>query len=127
MIPNLHGNGRALMIFDGVNLETVRQRGVFKRQRRNCDGPAWSRTFRGEERRHEGSKTERRRREISQIATIPRETVPATRIRRSEARGSPNLSDYLRSPANNLLIFCEVNFSCEISHTPSKRPSQIRS
>ena len=35
VIPNLHGDGRAFVILDRVNLKPVRQRHVFKRQRRN--------------------------------------------------------------------------------------------
>ena len=55
VIPDLHGDGRALVIFDRVNLKPVRQRHVFEGQRRNGDRLARGRAFRAEER---GSESE---------------------------------------------------------------------
>ena len=56
VIPDLHCDGRALVIFDGVNLKSVRQRCVFEGQWRNGYRPARGGAFRGGERWRE-SKT----------------------------------------------------------------------
>ena len=54
VIPDLHGNGGALVIFDRVNLKPIRQRYVFEGQRRNLYRLDRGRAFRAEERRSEG-------------------------------------------------------------------------
>ena len=58
MIPDLNGNGRALVIFDRVNLEPVRQRRVFEGQRRNRYRPVRGGIFRAQERWRESETKE---------------------------------------------------------------------
>ncbi len=58
VIPNLDRDGWAFMIFDRVNLETVRQCRVFERQRRNRYRTARGGAFRGNKRWRTGEAKE---------------------------------------------------------------------
>src|ERR1043166_4268746 len=71
VIPDLDSDGRALVILDGVNLQPVRQRGVFERQRWNGDGLAGRRAFRAAKRRRESEREQNEAKESFHESPIP--------------------------------------------------------
>ncbi len=71
VIPNLDGHGRALVIFDRVNLKPVRQGHVLEVQRRNGDSLARRRAFRTEERRSESEAEQNEAEEDFHESPIP--------------------------------------------------------